>query len=116
LPVKSAYYRLRLLEESIRVERENLTVLGELEQLAGQQPAAGRATLQDVLRAQIEQERLKTQIDNLEDSRGHAGGRAQGSARAIISFIVALLLDPQSAYGLPPFQQPSSPFTHNTVH
>ena len=30
----------------------------------------GKATLQDVLRAQIEQERLNNEIVNLEDSRG----------------------------------------------
>lgn len=68
--VKSAYYRLQFLEDSIRVHGETLDLLGDLEQSARQQNAAGRATLQDVLRAQIEQERLKTQLENMEDSRG----------------------------------------------
>jgi outer membrane protein TolC len=68
--VKSAYYRLQSLEDNIRVQRETLELLGDLEQLARQQNAAGRATIQDVLRALIEQEQLKTQIENLEDSRG----------------------------------------------
>jgi outer membrane protein TolC len=68
--VKSAYYRLQFLEDNIRVQRETLKLLGDLEELARQQNAAGRATLQDVFRAQIEQEQLKTRIENLEDSRG----------------------------------------------
>jgi outer membrane protein TolC len=68
--VKSAYYRLQFLEDSIRVQGETLDLLGDLEQSARQQNAAGRATLQDVLRAQIEQEQLKTRLENMEDSRG----------------------------------------------
>lgn len=69
LAVKSAYYRLHFLEETIRVQRETLRLLGDLEQLAQQQNAAGRVTLQDVLRAQIAREQVENQITNLEDSR-----------------------------------------------
>lgn len=68
--VKIAYYRLRFLENNIDVQKQTLRLLGDLEQLAKQQNAAGRTTLQDVLRAQIEQDKLQSQIDNLEDSRG----------------------------------------------
>jgi cobalt-zinc-cadmium efflux system outer membrane protein len=67
--VKRAYYRLYFLEEKIRVNRENLGLLRDLEQLARTQNEVGKATLQDVLRAQIEQSRLKNEIRNLEDSR-----------------------------------------------
>ena len=70
LAVKSAYYRLHFLDETIRVRRSTLKLLSDLETLARQQNAAGRVTLQDVLRAQIAQEQLETQIANLEDSRG----------------------------------------------
>lgn len=69
LAVKTAYYRLHFLEETIRVQKETLQLLGDIEQLAQQQNAAGKVTLQDVLRAQIAIEQLKTQITNLEDSR-----------------------------------------------
>ena len=69
LAVKAAYYRLHFLEETIRVEKETLGLLGDLEQLAQQQNAAGRVTLQDVLRAQIARDQVETQITNLEDSR-----------------------------------------------
>jgi outer membrane protein TolC len=69
LAVKRAYYRLQFLEDTIGVQRRTLSLLGDLEELARQQNTAGRATLQDVLRAQIEQEQLKTGIENLDDSR-----------------------------------------------
>jgi outer membrane protein, heavy metal efflux system len=67
--VKKAYYQLHFLQEKIGVNQQNLTLLTDLEQLARAQNAAGKVTLQDVLRAQIEQDRLTTEIANLEDSR-----------------------------------------------
>jgi outer membrane protein, heavy metal efflux system len=67
--VKRAYYQLYFLGEKVRVDRETLQLLGHLENLARAQNEVGKVTLQDVLRAQIEQDRLRTEIDNLEDSR-----------------------------------------------
>ncbi|HRZ45572.1 MAG TPA: TolC family protein [Candidatus Paceibacterota bacterium] len=67
--LKRTYYRLYFLEEKIRVNRENLDLLQELERLARSRNEVGKATLQDVLRAQIEQERLNNEIVNLDDSR-----------------------------------------------
>jgi len=67
--VKRAYYQLHFLEERVRVNHENLRLATDLEQLARAQNAVGKVTLQDVLRAQIEQDRLKTEIASLEDSR-----------------------------------------------
>jgi outer membrane protein, heavy metal efflux system len=67
--VKQGYYRLWFLDEKIRVDREMLRLLSELERIAGAQNETGQATLQDVYRAQIEADRLKTEIVNLEDSR-----------------------------------------------
>ena len=69
LAVKTAYYRLHFLEETIRVRRRTLELVANLQTLAEQQNAAGRVTLQDVLRAQIAREQLATAIENLEDSR-----------------------------------------------
>jgi outer membrane protein TolC len=43
--------------------------MGELERIARAQTEAGKVTLQDVLRAQIDQDRLRVEIANLEDSR-----------------------------------------------
>ena len=69
LAVKTAYYRLHFLEETVRVQRRTLELVGNLETLAEQQNAAGRVTLQDVLRAQIAREQLANRTANLEDSR-----------------------------------------------
>jgi len=68
--LKKAYYQLYFLEDRIRVNRQTLDLLRDLERLARAQNDVGKVTLQDVLRAQIEQERLTTEIANLEDSRG----------------------------------------------
>ncbi len=66
---KVAYFRLHFLEETIRVQRDALVLLGDVETLAQHQVGAGRGTIQDVLRAQIERDQLTTRITNLEDSR-----------------------------------------------
>ena len=67
--VKRAYYQLHFLEDRIRVNRATLELLSELEKLARAQNEVGKVTLQDVLRAQIEQNRLQTDVANLEDTR-----------------------------------------------
>ena len=67
--VKRAYYQLYFLSEKIRVSQSTLGLLSELEKLARAQNETGKVTMQDVLRAQIEQDQLKTEIANLEDSR-----------------------------------------------
>jgi len=68
--VERAYYQLYFLGEKVRVNRENLNLLADLVKLAEAQNEVGKVTLQDVLRAQIEQSRVETEIANLEDSRG----------------------------------------------
>ena len=67
--LKRAYYQLHFLAEKVRVDQETLQLLGNLEKSARAQNESGKATLQDVLRAQIEQDSLRTEISNLEDSR-----------------------------------------------
>jgi outer membrane protein TolC len=68
--VKRTYFQLHFFEEKIRVERETLRLLADLESLARAQNDVGKVTLQDVIRAQIEEDRLDTEFKNLEDSRG----------------------------------------------
>jgi len=67
--VEKSFYPLHFLEAKLGVNRQSLALLASLEVLARAQNEVGRATLQDVLRAQIEQEKLKTETANLEDSR-----------------------------------------------
>jgi outer membrane protein TolC len=69
LALKRAYYNLGFLEEKLRIHRETLGLLADLERSARAQNEVGKVTLQDVYRAQIEQDRLGTEIVNLEDSR-----------------------------------------------
>ena len=67
--VKRSVYRLHFLNDRLRINRETLTLVNEMEQIARAQNEVAKATLQDALRAQMDQERLKTEITNLEDMR-----------------------------------------------
>lgn len=66
---KKAYFELQALEDTIAVNRRNLKLVHELRVIAQAQHSAGRASLQDVLRADIENDELTVRIQNLEDSR-----------------------------------------------
>jgi outer membrane protein TolC len=67
--VKQSYYQLWFLEEKIRINRQTLALLADLEKSARARNEVGQSTLQDVYRAQIEQDKITTEISNLEDSR-----------------------------------------------
>ena len=67
--LKQAYYQLWFLNEKIRINRQTLDLLADLEKIARAQNEVGKVTLQDVYRAQIKQDQLTTEIVNLEDSR-----------------------------------------------
>ncbi len=67
--LKKAYYQLYFLDAKVSVNRQTLALVTDLEKLARTQNEVGKVTLQDVLRAQIEQDRLATEIANLDDSR-----------------------------------------------
>ena len=67
--LKRAYYQLHFLDAKVDVNRQTLALVADLERLARTQNEVGKVTLQDVLRAQIEQDRLTTEIENLDDSR-----------------------------------------------
>ena len=66
---KKAWYELRLVDERILVNQEMATLLQDLEKLAQSRTEVGKGTLQDLLRTQIEKERLQTELTNLRDSR-----------------------------------------------
>jgi cobalt-zinc-cadmium efflux system outer membrane protein len=66
--LKKAYYQLHFLDAKVSVNRQTLALVTDLEKLARTQNEVGKVTLQDVLRAQIEQDRLTTEIENLDDS------------------------------------------------
>lgn len=66
---EKAFYELSFLDDRLRIDRGTLSLLDNLEQIARTQNETGKATLQDVLRAQIERDRVVTDIASLEDSR-----------------------------------------------
>jgi outer membrane protein TolC len=68
--LKRAGYELFSLDEQLRINRQNLALLNDLERIARTQNEVGKGTLQDVLRAQIERDRVGNDITNLVDSRG----------------------------------------------
>ncbi len=67
--LKKTYYQLHFLDAKVGVNGETLRLVERIEKLARTQNEVGKGTLQDVLRAQIEEERLITEIANLDDSR-----------------------------------------------
>ncbi|HKI70021.1 MAG TPA: TolC family protein, partial [Verrucomicrobiae bacterium] len=67
--LKRSYYELHFLDARLKINRETFSLLGDLERIARAQNEVGKGTLQDVLRAQIERDRVRTDIADLEDSR-----------------------------------------------
>jgi outer membrane protein, heavy metal efflux system len=66
---KKAWYELQLVDERIRVNAEMVTLLEDLEKLAQSRTEVGKGSLQDLLRTQMEKERLQTELESLRDSR-----------------------------------------------
>ena len=66
---KKAWYELQLVDGRIRVNDEMVSLLEDLEKQAQSRTEVGKGTLQDLLRTQIEKERLVTELSNLRDSR-----------------------------------------------
>lgn len=67
--IKNAYYSQQALEDTIAVNSRGLELVRDLEDIARAQHETGKVTLQDVLRAEIEREKLLTATQNLADSR-----------------------------------------------
>ena len=95
--LKKSVFQLYFVEQKLEVNRQTLGLLANLERLARAQNEVGKVTLQDVLRAQIEQDRLGTEIANLEDSR----------QSLLAQFRAALGLRPEQP--TPPVPQPGEP-------
>ena len=77
--LKQVYYRLWFLDQKIAIDRQTLGLLDDLEKIARAQNEVGKVTLQDVYRARIEQDRLRTEIANLEDSRNSLMAQLKGA-------------------------------------
>lgn len=106
LNVKRTYYQMWLLDEQIRWTGEALVVVEEMERLARERLAVGKVTQQDVLRAQMERDRLKNQLVNAEDSANPLLARlrsALGVGPEEVLPVIAVRLEPS----LPDFTKES---------
>jgi outer membrane protein, heavy metal efflux system len=100
LAVKRAYYQMWVLEEQIRWTRATLALVDQDEAIARQRMVAGKAGEQDVLKVQMERDRLGAQLANLEDSRAPLQARLKSALglrpdAAMPKFTLGL--DPQAA-------------------
>jgi len=77
--LEKACWELRFIDSKLKSLKASLSLLCEIEEQAQAANVSGNATIQDVLRAQIEQERLRTEIRNLEESREPALERFKAS-------------------------------------
>ena len=66
--LKRAYFQLGLLQEQLRLKHETLSLLENQERVLRAQNATGAASLPELLRVQSEQDRVRNEIANLEDS------------------------------------------------
>ncbi len=69
--IKTAVARRYYLHHSLQLNREMLALMGRLEQIARTRYASGLAAQQDVIRAQLEQTRLRSELIELEMQRHH---------------------------------------------
>lgn len=67
--VRDAYYERAGLAHELRISRENIELLKQLEQTARHRYRVGTASHPDVIRLQIALEKLQDQLRTLEDSR-----------------------------------------------
>ncbi|MDO8351651.1 MAG: TolC family protein [Gallionella sp.] len=73
--IKSVYAQYYYLAGSEKLTRETLTLMNSLEQVAQTRYAHGLAAQQDVIRAQLEQTDLRTELLELENMQHHMQGR-----------------------------------------
>lgn len=69
--IKTAYARRYYLHHSLQLNREMLVLMARLEQIARTRYASGLAAQQDVIRAQLEQTRLRSELIELEMQQHH---------------------------------------------
>jgi outer membrane protein, heavy metal efflux system len=67
--VQQPLIQLRLLDEKLLLTRQSCELMAETEQAARAQNQSGSAALAEVLRAQMERDRLESELGSLEDAR-----------------------------------------------
>ncbi len=69
MEVKDAYYEYYYIEQTVRINHENVSLLQHFEDVARTQYGVGKAGSQDVIKAQVELGKLENELLSLEDSR-----------------------------------------------
>lgn len=67
--VAATYYQWYMVEQSIQLTNDNLELLESFRQMANTRFESGKAKFVDILRIEMEQEELRTQLDLLQNSR-----------------------------------------------
>lgn len=96
--IKSVYAMYYYLSNSERLTHETLDLMTSLEQAAQTRYANGLGAQQDVIRAQVEQTDLRTELLGLENEQHHAHGRLN---TLLSRPAMAVLAQPASARPLP---------------
>ncbi len=96
--IKSVYAMYYYLSHSERLTHETLDLMTSLEQVAQTRYANGLGAQQDVIRAQVEQTDLRTELLGLENEQHHAHGRLN---TLLSRPAMAVLAQPASARPLP---------------
>lgn len=97
--IKSAYAQYYLAAGNVRLTREVLELLAQLESVAQARYAGGLAAQQDAIRAQVEQTSMSADLVMQESDRRRAAARLNALASRPAS---APLADPESLRPLPP--------------
>ena len=100
--IKSVYAQYYYLSNSERLTRNTLDLMTSLEQIAQTRYANGLGAQQDVIRAQVEQTDLRTELLNLENEQHHATGRMNS---LLSRPAMAALAQPASVRTLPVAEQ-----------
>ncbi|MBS3935293.1 MAG: TolC family protein, partial [Sulfuritalea sp.] len=100
--IKQVYAEHYLHQASLRLGRENLELLGQIEQIAQARYAGGLAAQQDVIRAQTERTALSAELAMLEGESQQSSARMRSLMGGLAG---ATLRPPERLRNLPPLAQ-----------
>jgi outer membrane protein TolC len=95
--VKDAFYEFYYIEQTVRVNRENLDLLKRLEHNAATRYSVGKGGSQDVIKAQVEVGKFENDLRSLEDSSTPVRSRLN----AAMNKPTTTLLAPPQEVGIP---------------
>ncbi len=88
--VKIAYYDLGYLEQALRITRNHIAIMTQLEDVSRARYSAGSGRYADILKAQVELGLLRDRLASLEDQRRPLGAVLNGLLNSSPSTVVSL--------------------------